>query len=139
MQNLRIATAHGRGSGRFLVSALLDVLDSGSPLVAVRRAIEPPAAGPTGVDFVFRVDDDHREVIRVGLSEHGEVVSAEILRARGGGAGCYRCARELASVLRAGQVVLEIRWDDTAALLVVTPGPTAYRLELAAFDREEFA
>jgi hypothetical protein len=110
---IRVAVARGPGAGRFLAMALVDVLQSGMPLVAVRVTTVTGSDPRSGVDFVFYQEDAEREeVIRAGLTSDGRVVSAEIVRrAARRHEGPCQAAEALLAALRSGETVSEIHWQ----------------------------
>jgi len=131
--DLRIATAAGTGSGRFLAVSILDALDAGGRLASVRFFPPVRPNGPSSVDIVFEHSGAaHREVIRAGLDAAERVVSAEILHSFGDRDDRrYPGAAALQRALRAGAMVDFVKVDSGS-----DPGaPRALTLELRQGER----
>lgn len=139
----RVGRADGPGSGRFLSLALVDALEDGSDLAAVRFHLVPPAVGQWsfGVAFAFQHEfSSEGEVVLAGVDAAGHVVAAELLRSGREPARRYRRQLALANALRGGHAVESIQLQtggsgEPRSVTLVMENPEWFVLDLSDFDR----
>jgi hypothetical protein len=138
-----IATADGPGSGRFLTLALLDALDGGSDLAAIRFDLVAPVRGAwtVGIGFAFHHEfSSGAEVIRAGVDPAGHVVAAELLRSARQPAARFGRQLALAAALHDGYAVESIhvesgRAGEPRSVTIIMENLDSFIIDLSDFER----